>query len=843
MEAQQQQKPQPYDPLVEEEKLQAYWEKEKIYAFNPDSDKEIYSIDTPPPTVSGAMHIGHAFSYSQQDFVVRFQRMLGKNVFYPFGTDDNGLPTEKLVEKTKNVTSKKMDRNTFVKLCLETLDSVRPGFIADWKRIGISCDFSLTYSTINEHSQRISQQSFIDLYKAGRIYQKKAPLIFCPHCKTAIAQVEMQDEEKSTTLNYVKAKVETGEYIIYATTRPELHPSCVGISLNKEGEYVTAQVNEEQWIISKDAVVKLEKEFPLKIIATYKGSALVGKRVHIPFAQEPIAITHDISAKTEYGTGVVYYCTYGGLDCVEWMTRHIDVKPVLIMDESGVYNTLSPYHGMTSEQARKQILTDLEQQGALIKKQTMKHAVNVHERCGFDIEYIATKQWFIRYLDLREHFLDVGNQLQWYPSHMKSRYDNWIKGLQWDWCISRQRHFGIPIPLWYDKQTGEVILADTKQLPVDPLKDVPKGYNIDQVIPEKDVLDTWATSSMTPQLAIGLLGDHPITKKLFPMDLRPQAHDIITFWLFNTLVKSQLHHNVNPWKHVMISGWALDPHGKKMSKSKGNVVHPQEVVSKYGADALRFWAAGSKLGEDLPYQEKDLLTGKKMINKLWNASRFVCMHLEHYKKPIQAPPLQLFDRWLLSKLQRLVIDATDTFKEYEYARVKKDTEYFFWHNLCDNYLELCKDRLYNVAVRGEQGKHAAQYALYITLLTCLKLFAPIMPYVTDSVYLSFYAHREKKKSVHVSTWPEVSLHLIDEEAEAAGDALLAIVTHIRKLKSTKNVSIKVEVAEVILDVEASIKEKIQEGLADVQATLNIKKLHFGTATEEIHPKVKIAVVL
>ena len=828
-----------YDPVTEEPKIETLWEKEKVYAFNPNSTAEIYSIDTPPPTVSGKMHIGHAFSYSQQDFIARFQRMMGKNVFFPFGTDDNGLATERLIEKTKKVSSKKMERDAFIKLCLETLEEIRPQFINDWKRIGFSADFNMFYSTINDHCRKISQKSFLDLYKAGRVYQKKAPIIFCPICKTAIAQVEMEDVEKKSTLNYIKAETETGEFIIYATTRPELHPGCVGISLNKEGDYVTIKRdNGEKWIIAKDAVEKMKDEFPMEIIETYKGSQLIGKKVKIPMAKNPVPLTHDLSAKTEYGSGIVFYCTYGGLDCVEWMARHTDVEPVHIMDESGTYNESSPYKGMRSAEARKQALEDLEKSGNLIKKEHMKHAVNTHERCGNDIEYVATKQWFIKYLDLREHFLESGKQLKWYPPHMKVRFDNWIKGLKWDWCISRQRHFGVPIPIWYDKD-GKVILAEEDQLPVDPLKDKPKGHK--EFTPEEDVLDTWATSSMTPSLAIELFDDKKLKDKLFPMNLRPQAHDIITFWLFNTLVKSQLHHQKNPWENVMISGFALDPHGRKMSKSKGNVVAPQDVIEKYGADALRFWAAGSKLGEDLPYQEKDLLTGKKMINKLWNASKFVFMHLENYKRPKSEPELEFMDTWLLSKLNRLTLEATDTFKEYEYAKVKKNTEYFFWHNLCDNYLEIVKDRLYNEEKRGKKQKEAAQYTLHTTLLTVLKLLAPIMPYITETLYQKYYTDVEKKKSIHITQWPGYDMKAINEETEKVGDQIIQIIAAVRKAKSAKNLSLGTEIKSVTIECSEELGEKLKPAFEDLKGALKAENIAFGKATEEVNENIRISV--
>ena len=838
--------PERYDPKLVEPKWQQYWKEKNIYKFDPNSKRPIYSIDTPPPTVSGKMHLGHAFSYSQGDFIARYQRMKGKNVFYPFGTDDNGLATERLIEKTKNVVSKKMDRDVFIKLCLETLEEIRPAFVQDWKRIGMSCDFSIFYSTINDHCRRISQRSFIELYKKGRIYQKKAPIIFCPACKTAIAQVEMEDVEKNTTLNYIKAKIETGEYVIYATTRPELHPGCVGISLDEQGDYVTVQRdNGEKWIISQDAVEKMSPEFHMKVLKRFKGQELVGKKVAVPFSQKSVSVTHDISAKTGYGSGIVFYCTYGGLDCVEWMTRHTEVQPILIMDESGRYNDLSPYQGMNSMEARKAILEDLEKKGLLLKKEPLHHTVNVHERCGTDIEYIATKQWFVKYLDLREKFLEAGALLQWYPHHMKVRYDNWIKGLNWDWCISRQRHFGVPIPVWYDEKRV-IILPDENQLPVDPLKDKPKEYK-GKVTPEKDVLDTWATSSMTPQLAIELFEDEELKKKLFPMSLRPQAHDIITFWLFNTLVKSQLHYGINPWRDVVISGHAQDPHGKKMSKSKGNVIEPQIMVDKYSADALRFWAAGSKLGDDLPFMEKDLMTGQKFITKLWNASKFSLMHLEDYQP---APVTEVFDQWLLSKLNKLIKECSESFDKYEYSRTKAEVENFFWHTFCDNYLEIVKDRLYNQDRRGAEARKSGQEALYTSLLTIIKMMAPIMPHITEEIYQLYFHEKENQNSIHISAWPAANPKLIDEQAELAGDLGIDIIAAVRKYKSEQQVSLKEELSQLILvgneavSEEAEFVEMVKGIEDDLKAVLKVKQIAFSgdTSLETGQFAIKIGII-
>ena len=587
-----------------EGKWKNFWEKEKIYKFNP-INKKYYSVDTPPPTVSGKMHLGHSFSYSQQDFIARFRRMFEGNVFYPFGTDDNGLPTERLVEKLKKVKSVNMSRSEFIDLCLKTLKEITPNFIQDWKDLGMSCDFDISYSTIDDNTRKISQKSFIELYKKGEIYEEKFPTLWCPECQTSIAQAELEDKEKTTYLNYIKAELEDGSYLIYATTRPELHPGCIGISLNEKGDYVKVKRNNgEEWIISQEAVKKMEDEFPMKILKKFKGKELVGKKVKILFAEQPVFVSHDSSAKTEYGTGIVYYCSYGGLDCVQWLGRHPEAKAIQVMDESGTY-TKGPAKGMRSDKAREKILELLDKEGYLIKKEKMNHAVNVHDKCGTDIEFVGTEQWFIRLLDKKDKLIKQGKKVEWYPEFMYKRYENWVNGLEWDWSISRNRHFGIPIPVWKCKECNEIILPEEKELPVDPLqtkKKCPKCNK--EAIPEEKVLDTWATSSLTPQIASSLVGN----KIKIPFSLRPQAHDIIRTWAFYTIVKSYLHEGKIPWKDIVISG-NVSLGGEKMSKSKGNVIAPQDVLNEYGADALRFWAAGSKLGNDLDYQEKDLVPG------------------------------------------------------------------------------------------------------------------------------------------------------------------------------------------------------------------------------------------
>ncbi|MFH1587801.1 MAG: valine--tRNA ligase [Candidatus Diapherotrites archaeon] len=781
-----------------EQEWQNYWLKEGIYGFDENSEKPVFSIDTPPPTVSGKMHLGHAFSYSQQDFIARYKRMKGFNVFYPFGTDDNGLATDKLIEKTKKIKSSEMPRKEYVKLCLDTLIDLRKEYISDWKAIGMSCDWKINYTTIDEFSQKISQKSFLDLYEMKRIYRKKSPIMVCPQCHTAIAQVELEDKEKESALIYIEVKAETGDKLIFATTRPELLPACMGISVHPEDK---------------------------------RYRHLIGKKIKLPLINREVILTADEATNPEYGSGVVYYCSYGGLECIEWLARHPEAKPVHAMELNGKFNELAgKYHGMNSEEARKEIIQDLKKAGALIKEEKLNHIVNVHERCGTAIEYVATEQWFIKYLDLKKEFLARGKEMHWFPEHMVSRYTNWIKGLQWDWCISRQRNFGVPFPAWYCAECKEVILAKEEQLPVDPLEDKPIEKckcGSKKFIPEKDVLDTWATSSLTPRLAIEKFRGKKIFSKLYPMDLRPQAHDIITFWLFNTMVKSHLHFNSIPFKNIMISGWALDSKGKKMSKSKGNVIHPQELIKKYSADCLRYWAGQTSLGEDSPFSEKEFVSALKFITKLINATKFVSMLCKDFNEKefnLKKADFASTDKWILSRINSVKKQASEALDKYEFSKALNETRNFFWLEFADYYIEEVKYRVYD---ENCTNKKEAQHCLNSVMLDVLKLLAPFLPHAIEEIMQENFKSQLTQKSVHLEKWPEAIQEFINEEFEEKGKIMNSVIAEIRKFKTGKQMSLNAEIDKIRIELKKEEKEKLSENeLNEIKATMKVKEIEF-----------------
>lgn len=783
-----------YDPKIEEKNMQKFWDEEDIYAHDPLRDQsETYSIDTPPPTISGAMHMGHAFSYSQMDFYIRYQRMKGKNVFFPFGTDDNGLPTGVWVEKKKNVQARKIQRSEFVKLCFDTLKEYQPEFIQAWKNIGISSEFKQSYSTISPKSQEISQKSFIDLYHKGHVFESDAPVAWCTKCQTAIAQAEFESVDMNSHFNDIIFRV-GGKELVIATTRPELLPSCVAVIAHpSDGRY-------------KD---------------------LIGKHAKVPLFDFEVPIITDERADPEKGTGIVMCCTFGDKTDIEWWKDHKLPLKTSITPWGKMNDQAQKYEGMSIKEARKQIIQDLKEANLLLTQKNISHAVNVHERCGTELEFLKTKQWFIRTLDKKEELLEQGAKITWYPSFMKARYDHWVENLNWDWCISRQRYFGVPFPLWHCKKCSEVKLAEMSDLPIDPMDTEPKtpcNCGSKDFEAENSVMDTWATSSITPQVAQNW-DKNTDTLKYYPMTVRPQSHDIIRTWAFYTILKNYLHTKEVPWKNIAITGFVLDPKGKKMSKSKGNVIDPNEIIEKYNADALRFAAGETKLGDDIPFQEKNVVAGKRFVNKIWNAAKFSVMNMGLEYVPRKVKITKQIDIWLLTKLQETIKQASDYFEKYEYSKAKAAGEKFFFQDFCDNYIEIVKGRLSEESDTSEDDKESGRYTLYLGIITSLKLMAPFCPHVTEKIYQLFFRENEGAKSIHLSEWPKIHEEYENKEAEDSGDIAIDIIAKIRKYRSENKLSFKEPIKNI--EIKKEKEELIQEFLEDIKIASNSKNIDFG----------------
>lgn len=778
-----------YDPKKIEPKIQELWEKNKIFRFDSKSKKPVFTIDTPPPTISGTLHMGHAMHYTQFEFIARFKRMKGFNVFFPIGWDDNGQPTERFIEKEHNIDLDKVSKSEFIKIVKREIKKVEENYKKDLMTLGHSYDWSLLYRTIEDNCARNSQLSFVDLFKKNLVYRSEEPTIWCVSCRTALSQADVEDKHRTTQLFYIDFELENKEKISIATTRPELLPACVGIFVNP---------NDTRY------------------------RKLIGKKAIVPIFNQKVPIMQDDKVDPEFGTGIVMICTFGDKTDIEWWKIHKLPFKIVITKDGKLNENAGKYKGLKLEQAKKEIVKDLEKIGVLKKKESLEQTVGTCWRCHNPVEFIITKQWFIKIIENKDKLIEQGRKIKWYPEYYRKRYEDWINNLSWDWLISRQRHHGIPIPVWYCKKCDNVIIPDEKDLPIDPETHKPKKKckcGSDEFVPEKDVFDTWMTSSLTPQIALGWAENDEMFKKYFPENLRPQGHDIIRTWAFYTIVKAFYHFNEIPWKDIMISGHALDPKGKAMHKSLGNVIEPTDIIEKYGTDALRFWAASAKLGEDLPFQEKDVVTGRKLFTKLWNASRFVISNLKDYKN-VKPKELKTIDKWILNKLFNIIKESTDAFERYEYSIPKTITENFFWHDFCDNYLEIVKYRLYN----PDGTEDAAKYTLYQTLLSILKLFAPIIPHITEEIYQKFF---KKEISIHISKWPEIDKNLIDKNAEEIGDMAVAIISVLRQYKSNKGLPLNAELKKVDIECVESIKKQLKNVLDDIKGAMRIKEISFG----------------
>ncbi|MBU1975795.1 MAG: valine--tRNA ligase [Nanoarchaeota archaeon] len=794
-----------YDAPAVEKKWQAFWDKEKLYSFESVSKKPVYSLDVPPPYASaGHLHIGHALHYTQFEIIARYKRMRGFNVHFAPCFDNNGLPTEKYVEEKYKISKAKTTKAEFRKLCLKESAEVEKTYSERvFKALGHSYDWSLVYTTISPEAQKVSQWSFLDLVKKGHAYRAEEPTLWCPHHQTALAQAEVENIDRNTKLNDIAFDLEGSHTkLTIATTRPEFLPACVAIFVHPDDD-------------------------------RYKD--MVGKNAIVPLFNHKVKIMTDETVDKEFGSGIMMVCTFGDTaDIDKWKKYSLDLK-ICVTKDGKMSDISGRYKGMTLKQAREEMLDDLKAQGRLLDQNDLQQTVGGCWRCSTPIEFLITKQWFIKTKKFKDKMIEQGEKINWYPSFYRARYNDWTNNLAWDWCISRQRFYGVPIPVWYCKKCGEAIVADEADLPVDPEVDKPKANckcGSTEFVPEEDVFDTWMTSSMSPEISIRMLENPESFKKLFPTSLRPQSHDIIRTWAFYTILKSLLHFNEIPWKDIAIGTFVLDPKGRGMHKSKGNAIWTHEVLDKYNVDVLRYWVGGARWGEDMPYQEKDLVTGKKFLTKLWNASRFAMMQLEdHNFEEIKEEKLEIVDRWLLSRFAKVVERATKEFDVYNSSDSKKEVEQFFWHTFCDNYLEMIKNRIYNPNERGVDAKKSAQYTLYRVLLDILKMLAPIMPHITEEIYQVFYKDHVGDKSIHISSWPIIGSDWSHETSELAGDLAVEVISSCRKEKSAKNLSMKAPVKKLSITAPNKDIEALKLVEIDIKDTIKAEAVEYSEGKE------------
>jgi valyl-tRNA synthetase len=841
----------PEKPALEglEQKWGARWQAEATYAFDRTRARdEVFAIDTPPPTVSGSLHVGHVFSYTHTDIVARFQRMRGKAVLYPMGWDDNGLPTERRVQNYFGVRCDpslaydasfappdkpgkqpiSVSRPNFIELCTRLTVEDEKAFEHLWRHLGLSVDWSMTYATISPRAQRVSQMMFLRLAKRGLAYQLEAPTLWDVDFRTAVAQAELEDREQPGAYHRVRfakttgpsTSLRTGGYVEIETTRPELLPACVALVAHPDDE-------------------RYKPLFDTEVVTPLFG-------VPVPVRAHPLA-------DPEKGSGIAMICTFGDLaDVTWWRELRLPVRAIIqpngalgsvtwgapgwpSVDAARAQQGYDQLVGLSAAKARVRVAELLRESGDLLgDPRPITHNVKFFEKGDRPLEIVTSRQWFIKTIEFREELLARGRELVWHPEFMRTRYENWVNGLNGDWCISRQRFFGVPFPAWYPLDANgradysRPLLPDESRLPLDPSTDLPDGFTEGQrgqpggFVGDPDVMDTWATSSITPQLVCGWEHDADLFARTFPMDLRPQAHDIIRTWLFSTVLRSHLEETTAslPWKHAAISGWVLDPDRKKMSKSKGNVVTPLGLLEQYGSDGVRYWAARGGPGVDTAFDEGQMKIGRRLAIKLLNASKFALA-----RDAAQGAVTEPIDRGMLTALSTLVQDATTALEAYEYTRVLDRTESFFW-SFCDDYLELIKSRRYGD--QGEAGAASANVAMQAALSTMLRLFAPYLPFVTEEVW-SWW----KTGSVHRAPWPTVAelseISAPDAEALAAMTLAIEVLSEVRKHKSAAKLPMKAQISKAIIADTPDRLARLRLVQADVSAAAGIQVLDVTVA--------------
>jgi valyl-tRNA synthetase len=777
-----------FDHRAVEAAVRELWEAHDIYRYDRGGDGPVFSVDTPPPYVSAAhLHVGHAMSYSQPDFIVRYRRMRGERVFYPIGFDDNGLPTERYVEQAHGVRAVDMTRAEFTALCLAETGRVAARYEDLWRRLGLSVDWSLRYSTIDTRCQRTAQTSFVTLHQAGYLRRAEDPILWCPEDRTSLAQADVEDLERTSRLHTIRFLPD----LLIATTRPELLPACVALYHHPAD-------------------------------TRYAGL----ERATVPLFGYEVPVLTDESVDPEYGTGLMMVCTFGDSeDVLKWRRDHLDLR--LVVEPDGRLGELAgEFAGLTLAQGRSAIVKALDEAGLLVSSEPVRQVVGVHERCQTPVEFQIRPQWFIAVRAHADRFRARAAELEWIPPFMRRRLEDWIDGLKWDWNITRQRRYGVPFPVWFCAACSAPVLARLEDLPVDPLADPPPVSSCPscgggELVPDPDVMDTWMPSSLSPQINDGwaLGGTDPA---LAPMSMRVQAFEIIRTWLFYSVVQSELLFGRVPWRTALISGWGLTEQGKKLSKrnldsSAGpdgyNRYVPDDVMGKYGADALRLWATRGRIGTDLRYNEKDIRTGRKFAVKLWNVGRFLSMNLGDLDVSATPPPpgeRDIVDRWVLSHLADTVAEATAAFGAHDYMQAHQAASRMFWSVYCDRYLEMIKDRL------GASGdRDSARWTLRESFRVLLGLFAPFAPFVTERMYQQFYRTQEGTISLHLTRWPEPDERWRgDRPAVEAVDQLTVILDATRALRSGQRLGNSARLSKLTVQAHDAAARSLLDQIAE-----------------------------
>jgi valyl-tRNA synthetase len=748
--------PKKFNLLLIEEKWQKDWEMMGIYRFNrTDDTRPSFSIDTPPPYPSGNFHMGNVLNWTYIDAQARYKRMRGYNVLFPQGWDCHGLPTEVKTEEIHKIKKTDVPPAEFVKLCKQVIKK----YIAIMKkaiiRLGCSVDWTTEYRTMDPNYWKNTQLSFIQLYKKDLIYKGTHPISWCTSCETAIADAEVEHEQKEGTLHYIKFKLEDGDELTIATTRPELLRACVTVAVNPKDE---------------------------------RYRRYIGRNIWVPVADRQVKIIAEKEVDPEFGTGVLMICTYGDKADVKAVST-LKLPPIILIDDKGLMNeNAGKYAGLTAKQAKKAVVAELQEADLLEKTEPHSQEIGTCWRCKNPIEILEHEQWFMKTRIFTEQVKEKTLEVKWYPDYMKKRMIDWANSLDWDWVISRQRIFATPIPVWYCKQCQEIILAKPDWVPIDPRSEPPKIDKCPkcgsiEFIPETDVLDTWFDSSITCAVHAGW-PDNKNWHKLYPADVHPSGYDIIRTWAYYLMVRGLALFDEKPYNSVVINGMVLGTDGRKMSKSLGNFVSTPEVFQKYGADASRQWATcGGATGSDIPFRWEDVEYAWKFLRKLWNASRFAGMHLEDYNPNQKPPKLELIDHWLLSKMEQVTQKVTEALESCQFNVATNEIRQFTWHSFCDNYIEAIKHRLYQPETYGTEKREAAQYMLYTTIYRILQLLAPVSPHITEELYQIMYAEDKKHESIHTSQWPTVQKELINPETEKSGDLIVAVMGEIRRDKA------------------------------------------------------------